>query len=298
MHDEFERAYTGRPKKGLSPLAWVLMAFGGLVAIGLVALTLVGLFVARQVERTIDDMEHTLARVGDELEWEFKLDGAHDLSTAKRIAESLVALNPDLEVVGSDDAAGVLELLDAAEGGVSSVSYQDVITGHLTIDSDEGTVRFDLRGDEDGGSFVISGDDGDVFSMKLQTEEDGGRLVIETEHGTSYFQAGEHAVDLPGWVPLYPEARSEQGVFSARTGDGSGGAIVVETRDRPEEVIEFYAERFEREGFEPRLSGNLSAGDDFEASLTGHASDNRFVGVFVGMQNGVTRVLLTWGQEG
>ena len=297
MHDEFERAYTGKTKKGLSPLAWVFLAFGGIVGFGILALSVIGFFVAKQVQETIHQVETQLVQVGDGLSWEFDIDGEQDLSVPRRLAEALVSIDKDLEVVGSDENGRGLELLNRGTGDVSTMSYQDIIKGHLTINSDDGEIRFDLEGNEDGGSFVISGDDGDLFSMRLQTGDDGGRLVIQTDEGRSYFQAGEHAVDVPGWVPLYPEGGGERGVFSAHSGEGSGGAILVETTDSPEDVLDFYAERLEADGFEPSVTGHISQGDDFEAALTGHANgDDRIVGVFVGREDGVTRVLLTWGE--
>ena len=160
MHDEFERAYTGTSKKGLSPFAWALFAFGGLVAFGMLALALIGFFVAKQVEETIHQVETQIVRVSDGLSWEFDIDGEQDLSVPRRLAEALVSLDENLEVVGGDEDEGALELLNRGTGDLSTMSYQDIIKGHLTINSDDGAIRFDLEGNDDGVSFVISGDDG------------------------------------------------------------------------------------------------------------------------------------------
>ena len=101
---------------------------------------------AKQVQETIHQVETQLVQVGDGLSWEFDIDGEQDLSVPRRLAEALVSIDKDLEVVGSDENGRGLELLNRGTGDVSTMSYQDIIKGHLTINSDDGEIRFDLEG--------------------------------------------------------------------------------------------------------------------------------------------------------
>jgi hypothetical protein len=333
MYDEFERAVTGRARRGPSALGWVLIALGSLFVIGVLGTGVAAFYVHRKVEQFASGMVRQIQRGPAEV-------GAAVLSSLESHARLLEADPTEglafLRTLPSDGApeAGILDLasLDLSsmgriserrnlaevegreqvdrgargrdrsmeEGGDVSVSMRgDRDGGYLVIRGRDGEVRFDLTRTDDGGSLVVDSNEGQV-RFDLRRGDDGGELVVETEEGTLRFGAGDRAQALPGWVPRLGGIPSEpRSVYSLTSPEGFLGAVAWEGREPPAEVLASYRGWLEREGYELQMEHRLREGGRDQGSLWARQEGQRRVVFLVAAEDEAgTRVLLGYGEGG
>jgi hypothetical protein len=144
---------------------------------------------------------------------------------ALAVAKMMVAANPDVELVSSDDSKGTLTIRDKKTGQI------------LTLDAQESNK----------GKIVFRGENGEEVTFDAQGNKDGGTMRVKTKEGTATFGAGSSAADLPSWLPSYPGAQI-QGNFSAQAAEGKGGSFGFITEDSVEQVIRFYKDALEDAG--------------------------------------------------
>lgn len=107
------------PKKGLHPLAWVGIGCGGLLVLAIIG----GAFLVGAMKRKYDEVVKEFAE-----------------NPQKVVAEQVVKMNPDLEVVLEDDEAGEMTIRNTATGEESTISYKDLAEGKLTVKGDDGSI--------------------------------------------------------------------------------------------------------------------------------------------------------------
>lgn len=241
------------PKKGLPPLAWVGIGCGVLLLIALVLFAAGTWWVGKKVRDVAGDFENNPA-----------------MATAKM----MVRLNPDLELVDSDDEEGTITVRDKRENKEYTFDLHDIEEGKLDIltgEGEESSVRF--GGGEEGG-FEI-------------TTESGGK--------TSRIRVGAGDADeLPDWIPIYP-GTEPKGTFLSTSSEGTSGAFGMTTDDAPDEVLSWYADEIEDLGIEPsktQFSTPVSKG----GTVTGSA-DGRQIGVTVTSQGEETSVAVTFSDK-
>lgn len=193
-------------KKGLHPLAWVAIGCAGVLVIGGIVAVLAGMFLFGKARQFTEEMQENPA-----------------LATAKLIA----AANPEIELVGEDEANQTVTFRNVKSGEELTVGYKDIQEGKITFASgdEQGSIDFD------GG------------------ERDEGRMTITTDEGTASFGAGVAADDLPGWLPVYP-GTNPTATYSSNTPEMRGGAYTAKTTDDLEQVVSFYADELAEAGLE------------------------------------------------
>lgn len=187
---------NGEPaqQKGLSTLTWLAIGFGGLILVGLVALLVVR--------------------------------GMRDNPT-RAAAETIVRMNPELEIVSIDDEAGTLEFRSSGTGEQVTVEFEDIAAGRFSLTNDQGEFRVaSAEGEE--GSVTITGPDG----------------------AESRFGASADLYLVPEWVPLYPNARLTQSLYAVRAAQATTGRVMSKTGDSARDVVDHYTRRFHGEGYE------------------------------------------------
>ena len=107
------------PKKGLHPLAWVGIGCGGLLVLGIIA----GAFLFGAVKKRYDEVVEDFAA-----------------NPQKVVAEQVVKMNPDLEMLSEDDETGEMTIRNTATGEETTISYQDLAEGKLTVTGSDGSV--------------------------------------------------------------------------------------------------------------------------------------------------------------
>jgi hypothetical protein len=102
-----------------SPIVWILVILLGLFALGIVGVVGTGLFVAHKVRQAGIDPDLWRRNPG--------------LAVGKIIA----ATNPDVEVLGTDDATGRIRLRDKRTGKVTSMTFDDVKNGRFSMTAED-----------------------------------------------------------------------------------------------------------------------------------------------------------------
>ena len=140
---------------------------------------------------------------------------------------------------------------------------------------EDGEVRFDVRGGDNGGSLVI------------QTPEESFR-----------FGAGDEADAMPGWVPRAEwMPRSPQRVYSLDSEEGNLGAVTWESDVSAEEILGFYKNWLEGEGYELRSETRLHDQGGSQGSLWAKdEASGRVVFVATEQMDGETKILLGYGE--
>ncbi len=124
------------PRKGVSPIVWVLVGCGALLVIAALVLLGAGIFVAKKARDVVGDVERNPA-----------------LAAAKLLA----ATNPEIEVVSSDDTAQTVTLRNRRTGETVTVDLEDVKKGRIAFTTGEGKrVAITASGEEGGGLHIES----------------------------------------------------------------------------------------------------------------------------------------------
>jgi len=107
------------PSKGLHPLAWVGIGCGGLSLIAVIALSLIAWSGYRAAQGLISGFKSTQQFA---------------------IAERVIAMIPDLEVVSRDPVAGTLSVRQPSTDAQASWSIADIEAGRLTLTDSAGNL--------------------------------------------------------------------------------------------------------------------------------------------------------------
>jgi len=213
----------------MGPLAWVAIGCGAIILIGILAVTAGGLFVAKKAKDFIEDVE------------------SNPVAAA---AETIVRLNPELELVESDRQGGKITVREKGTGKVLTFNYEDLEYGRFSFEDSEGestSVDFSQTGDGETGT-----------------------LSVSTNEGTSTWGTAGAAVELPDWLPAYTGSASGIGGFSSSTSDRRSGSYIFTTDDEPQQVLAFYQEVMDDLELETSRTSYSGGGSSVE-SITGTA---------------------------
>lgn len=195
---------------------------------------------------------------------------------AMAAAEWAVKMNPELELVESDAEKSTLTIRNKKTGEVMTISAEDAKEGRITFKSDKGgTATFE--GGEGGGSLRV-------------TDEKGQESV--------YQGAGGAPKDLPSWVPTYPGGTA-QSAFDARTAEGHSAAFTLTTQDSVQQVLDFYQEKLEAEGFKVQKSSYETGGQVAGGVVVAVTEDQkREVNVNVSTSEQGTQAMVSFNDKG
>lgn len=102
-----------------SPLVWVLVAILGLFVLGGLAIVGTGMFFVHKAHEVGLDSDLMRSNPG------------------YAVAKMFVAANPDVEEVRHDDRAGTITVRDRKTGKLTTISFDDIKRGKISITSDE-----------------------------------------------------------------------------------------------------------------------------------------------------------------
>lgn len=238
---------TPAPKKGMGPLGWIAIGCGA-IALVVVLLFAVGgyIFKKKVVDPALENP--TMAA-----------------------AETLVRLNPDLELISSDPAKNTLTVKNKKTGEVVTINAESIQEdGKITFETAEGKTEIDTSGADESGSIKVSGPDG-----------------AEVTWG------GEAPKDLPDWVPVYSGA-TVQGAMDATDAEGRSASFSLTTDDSVDDVISFYETELNGAGL--KVTKNLMESDGQRSGLLSGTSEDekRSVTVIIGQQEGKTQATVSF----
>jgi hypothetical protein len=145
-------------KKGTPVWVWILAGVLGLFLLAGIAVVATGVFIYKQAKDVADNPTAALAKLA-------------------------AISNPNIEVLGVDDANGKVTIKDKETGKTVTVSIDDLKQGKLEITSDEGTVQMGANVDGKAPDFVPiypGAKQTNVMSSKMQDSE-GGTLMLEVK---------------------------------------------------------------------------------------------------------------------
>ena len=237
-------------KKGLGPLGWILIGCGGLIVVaGLVfgGLVLAGGWFAKKKLAEFDK-NPTLAA-----------------------AKLVVQLNPDLEVVSSDEKNGTLTVKNKKTGEVVTIDAEDAKNGHIEFKTKDGTASIDASGES--GTFKVTNEKGETATWGAGT-----------------------AADLPSWLPSYPGG-TVQGTMDSTNAEGRTAAFTVTTKDPVSEVLDYYEAQFKAAGFKVDKT-TYAAGDQTGGSITATSGDEKQTAtIVIGASGGETSAMVTFQEK-
>ena len=223
-------------KKGLSPLAWIGIGCGGILLLGLIAFVIGGIWVAGKAKDVAKDFHDNPGSAG--------------MSAAK----AFVKLNPEWELVDSDDDAGTLTIRDKKTGEETTVDFQDVKEGSISFKSGDEEMTVGMEKDDEG----------------------GGAFTVRDKEGKARFRAGSGGGDeLPAWLPSYPGGEPEGTVLSS-SGDQVQGGYGFKTDDSLDDVIAFYEDALDADGFEITGRNSWQSGGSKTVMLQAKAQGRTF----------------------
>lgn len=206
-------------KKGLGPIAWVLIGCLGVVVIGFGALAVGTLWLGKKVVETVNE--------------------------PIKMAEVAVQMHPDFELVDSDAESGTLRIRRNGEPDVITVTIDDVIENGLVIESSSGE-RVEFNPSE-GEGMVVTTTDAAGASGKVTIGE-GGATVTGKDGVTAQFGGDIDRDDLPGWLPEFDGEVTPSMVGTQGNGEVGGMLSIKSTRS----TADFRAaieKKFEGAGF-------------------------------------------------
>ncbi len=152
-------------------------------------------------------------------------------SPARTIAETAIRMNPEFELLSTDDDAGTITFRRIETGEEATLNFEDIAEGRFTMTTREGEFSVDATaavaaGSAAGGGVTFSGPDG-------QTRL-GANITLD---------------DLPEWVPVYPGSSDARVAYMTSTDDGASGMLTGTTDDSVQQVVDHYRDVFEDNSF-------------------------------------------------
>ena len=244
------------PKKGMSTFVKVLLGCGVLLLLGIGSCFVVsGYFLKKGVGKISD--------FAKEME-------ANPDAAVVRAAELALRLNPEVDVVSSDPAAGTITVREKKTGKEVTFNLEDIKAGKFSITADGETSTVDIDA----------------------TADNGGQMKVVTDQGTAVFGAG--AQQAPDWIPNYPGGRTE-GLANIEAKGEKSGTFTLRTADTPDTVLSFYESKLKDAGFEVQkasLSYNGAPSGTLNAS-----AERRQLSITAAAQDGETQALVTYNEK-
>lgn len=244
------------PKKGMSTVVKVLLGCGVLLFLLVGSCVVVSAYFAKKTLGGISDFAKEMESNPD--------------SAAVKAAALALRLNPEVEVLSSDPAAGTITVREKKTGKKVTFNLEDIKAGKFSIESDGEKAKFDIDA----------------------SAENGGQMKVVTDQGTAVFGAG--GGKTPEWIPAYPGGRTE-GVANIEAQGEKSGTFTLRTADPPDTVLAFYESKLKAAGFEVQKA-SLSF-DGAPSGTLNATADKRQLSITAAAQDGETQALVTYNEK-
>lgn len=203
-------------------------------------------------------------------------------------AKFMVAANPDLETVSSDDNTIVVHDRKTGKNSTMRVDPEKKI---MVITDDQGRTTT-MKLDPARNTLVMTDDQGKTATISANTQ--AGSLEIKSADGNMKLGAG--ADKPPDWVPVYPGSNS-QGTFSASDAKGDSGSYAFITSDTVDKVLSYYGGKMKSAGLTVSNTTSNSNGKISGVVSGSSDGDKRSVMVTASGENDGTHVGVVFGSK-
>ncbi len=253
-------------KQGMSPWAWVAIGCGAMIVIGLVGFLLAGMFVFKKGKEIVE--EATGSESFEEVMQDLQK------NPMKTVAETAIRVNPELDLIATDDEAGTITFRNNKTGEEATLNFEDIAEGRFSMTTDEGEYKIDAA---DGGE---------------------GGVTFTGPEGETRFGASADLSDVPDWAPAYPGATDTQGTMHSTSADGVMGAFTSKTSDDAQTVVDHYKKLFEDAGYTIGAESMTRTGDGAFGAVTGELADEgRSVNVVIIESGGESQVTINYNEK-
>ena len=198
-------------KKKTNPLVWVLVGCLGLFVIGGIIFAAATFFIAKKAKDVLEDVAE---------------------NPVKAAAEMMVRMNPDLELVSTDDEAETMTVRDKTTGKTSTLNWSDISEGKFSIETDGQTYTVDGTGAAD------------------------GSISVQDESGQETMSFGAGAGEVPDWFPKYHNAVEINVLVNANQNGQQSTIWTFQTPDAVTDVLTFYETQLKGTGWEVTTSSS------------------------------------------
>jgi hypothetical protein len=210
-----------------SALVWILGGCGGLIVLAAIAGVLTMYYIGHKAKQFAHSVEK---------------------NPALAVAKMMAAVNPDVEVVSTDENKGTITVRDKKTGKVLTMNLQDAQKGKFVFEQDGQKVEMQAHGAGDKGSLEVKTSDG---SMKLGTD---GKM--------------------PDWLPAYP-GTTPKVAFSMQNPQGSSGSFSFTTSDSIDQVVRYYEDELKKAGLQVKTQTMQANGKTSLGIVTADEAGNK-----------------------
>lgn len=252
-------------KKGLSPLAWVGIGCAGLLLLGIIGFVALGAFAVKKGKDVLEEAtgSRSIADIADD----FKD------NPAQAMAETVVRMNPDLELVASDASEGTITFRNSKTGEQATLNFEDIAEGRFSVSTDEGE-----------------------YNISADQSAEGG-VTFTGPEGETRFGGAADLSDVPGWVPRYPGADDAKSTMHSVSNGNVFGAYNFTSDEAPQRVMDRFKRLFESEGYELTSESMTTTPQGAYGALAGKLEGGRTVNVAVIGSEGEVQVTVNYNQK-
>lgn len=265
-------------KKGLGPLAWVLIILGGLFMLLVMVIVAGSLFIVHKVKEA--GLDPDLMR----------------RNPALAVTKLITTVNPNTEVLNVDESMGMIHIRDKQTGKTYTMNFEDAKRGKMVFQEDgKNAVTLTATGDGQRGKLVVQSNGKDAITLNASGDGNNGTLDIVTAEGTT--NIGTSAAKAPAWLPAYPGSQPE-GLLGADTAEGRTGSFHFVTNDPIEKVVAFYKNALSSAGLKVGTTTTSEPGGKISGALTGRDdAQKRDVLIGYDSENGQSNVTVGFSQK-
>lgn len=250
-------------------ILWIVGIFAGLFVLAIVGVTVVGFVIAHKVKQA--GLDPDLMKKNPVL----------------AVAKLSVAMNPDQEMLSSDDSSGTIVVRDKKTGEVLKMKV-DPDSKTMTITDEKGkTVT--MRLDPSNNRLVVTDDKGKTATITADTQ--AGNLDIKGPEGE--YKLGANADKAPSWLPIYPGV-TPTNMFSGSSNGEQTGTYGFVTKDAPDKVLAYYDSALKNAGFKTNNTTSTTNGKILAMVAGTTDDDKRKVLVTIGGEDDGTKVGVTF----
>ncbi len=248
-------------KKGLPVLAWVGIGCGTIVLLVIIGLVALGGYAVHKVKQAGFDPAL----------WKKNPTAA--------AAKIVTTMNPDVEVVSTDNDSQTITLRNKKTGKTVTVDLKDVKNGKFRF--------FDEEGKES--TLMIKG------NSSTEKGDSGGSMNIKTSEGNLNISTGAKADKLPKWVPLYKDIVPTK-VMVMTADRGTSGSYSIVVKDSVDDATQLMESKLKDEGF--TVSKNsYSVNDKKWVNISAQKGNNQSLNVIVTNTDEGTGINITFSEK-